>query len=65
MSKTIKIRVGEVWVDLDPRMKRKVTIVSIGDKHVVVENGNRRTSILLKEFHGDATRKRGFAPVSP
>jgi hypothetical protein len=48
----IKVRVGQVWEDNDPRgTRRKITVIAIkGDQAVVQSSAGRKTKITLSRF---------------
>jgi len=52
-----EVKIGQVWVDIDPRMgRRKLKVVAIeGDRAVVETASGRKTKILLNRFKPTST----------
>ncbi len=64
MMSRATLKPGDVLKDNDSRMKgRTVTVVVVGDTHVICD-GAKRTSIALERiFHPGKERKTGFTLV--
>lgn len=63
-SKPVDVKVGQVWQDCDPRVKRKFNVVCISKDEATVQNTKtrRRTQIKLERFE-KGSKKKGYKLV--
>jgi hypothetical protein len=54
------LKVGDLLRDNDPRMRRVVKVIAVGDTHVICD-GPPRVSIAIRRIFDDGKRRRaGF-----
>lgn len=62
-SGVVQVKVGQIWMECDPRVGRKVEILSVGREQVTIQTvgKNRKTFALLIRFNG---KRGGYTYVS-